>query len=202
MFFRFDEHLSRPVFDVKAYKASLARKRKKRLLLHLASLRPLTTIKFITTIPTEISFPNLIITSTPFPGQSQDQPGAKALKLHSGNINLGCWSSLPGTILWSLPIRLMSLTIASGNYNNLKITIDCYDNKDELLCTFLFTSSTDLIVPIDTKSPNVSKVIISRNPTSVESLDNEAVGTIIRVGNRPRPPIFQKSLFISDLTYQ
>ncbi len=208
MFFRFDEITNKPVFDEEAYQASVSRRRKKRLQYRQMLLAPDTEIDFeeVTGLVTNIdaiSFPTGITAlSGPVSGQVLQQPGAIKLKESTEKTKLGFWSSLPGEIWWANPVNLKSINLISGNFDNYKMDMECRDASGNSLGHTLFSSSTDMFMSVDINTANVSRLIITRNPTSMETRSPNAVGTILVIGGRPRPPIYTKSIFIASITFR
>lgn len=195
-------------YDEDAYKAYVSKRRKKRLQLRIELLKPTYVVDFENTTGTLFDLnslfftPSVVILNGPVSGQIGEQPGALALKEFSDKVKLGFWSVLPFEISRLEPFQLKSLDIVSGNYNNFTLDLKGFDANNNVISTHTFTTSPGDPKTILPEFPAVYKFTLTRNTGSVEVRHPNAVGTILTIGGRPRPPVYTKSIFLASITYK
>lgn len=190
------------------YEAMVSRRRKKRLKLRIEILKPVYTTHFegssgsLSVLDSFTFTSPVTVVNGPVEGQLSEQPGALALKQFSNRVKLGFWSVLPFEISRSEPFRLQSIDVVSGNFNDLLIDLQGYDITGVIIATKTFVTSPGTPVTVDTTFPPISKFKLVRNAASLETRHPGAVGTIIYQGGRPRPPVYTKSVFLSEFKYK
>lgn len=136
----------------------------------------------------------------PVSGQTSEQPGAISLKQLSGATRLGYWSALPIDVTCGTLFELKDIGVVSGNYNNLTVDLTGYVNDVVVwVQTFVISPGTPMILNVENPIM-VNKFKLSRNTGSLETLHPDAVGTVLVIGGRPRPPTYTKSIFVSEIT--
>lgn len=198
--------------DLDAYKAAVSRRRKKRLHFRMDLLNPIYTMDFESASVSNfladhetLAFNGPVtVLSGPVSGQTAEQPGAIALKQFSNKTKLGFWLAAPITISRVVPFKLQAVDISNGNYNNLLLDLTAYDASNVVVYSQSFFSSPgtpQTITPVNLTIP-IAKFTVTRNPASAETRHPNAVGTVIVIGGRPRPPVYTKSIFIADIKYK
>lgn len=130
-------------------------------------------------------------------------PGHVALRAHSGRVNVGVIAILNSNSLSrASQFRQLSLDIASGNFDNLKIDVTGYDSNLNVIGvqTEIINASTARTLNLNTLT-NATTITFTRNPTSQEVRHAQAVGIVIIIGGRPRPPIYNKGIALTNIRY-